>query len=108
MSFEKKQAMVLAHKVLGVASMGFVPSERLASEAMEQMKRLQSQGDCVAPDAIRALAAIRERALPGQKICQLGMNQIMEALRPLQMQERAERQALRESAQASQYRPVGG
>lgn len=93
----KRDALVLTQKVIGLANMGLMASERIVDEATSNMEQLQSAGECIAPDAIQALNALKMRALPGQTICSAAREQISVVLKPLQIQAREERRAQRET-----------
>lgn len=97
-ALSKKDTLVLAHKVIGTADMGFMASERIAREALTGVEALHKQGQCVAPDAIEVLRALQMRALPGQQACRRAIEQIGQSLRPIQLEERAQRKAMREAA----------
>jgi hypothetical protein len=109
-ALSKKDALVLAHKVIGTADMGFMASERISRQALVEIESLHKLGQCVAPDAIAVLRTLQMRALPGQQACRRAIEQIGQTLRPIQMEERAQRRALREaqSGQVSRQGQSGG
>lgn len=98
MQMSKKDALVLTQKVIGLANMGLLASDRIVIEARSNMQALEQTGQCIAPEALKALDALKMRALPGQALCKTAKDQISEYLAPIQAQDRSERVRQRESA----------
>lgn len=106
MQLSKKDALVLTQKVIGLANMGLMASDRIVEEARSNMRVLEQTGQCIAPEAAKALDALKMRALPGQALCKQAKDQVHQHLAPIQAEDRAERVRQREAAAFIQ-RPRG-
>lgn len=91
MQLTKKDALILTQKVIGLADMGLMASDRLVEEARANMQALEQAGECIAPEASKALDALKMRALPGQAMCKTAKAQVHKYLGPILAEARAER-----------------
>jgi hypothetical protein len=98
MQLNKKEALVLAQKVIGLANMGLLASDRIVDEARSNMQALEQAGECIAPEAAKALNALKMRALPGQALCHKAKDQLNDFLAPILAEARAERVRQRNAA----------
>lgn len=106
MQLSKKEALVLTQKVIGLANMGLMASDRIVGEARDNMRVLEQTGQCIAPEAVKALDALKMRALPGQALCKQAKDQVHEYLGPILADYRAERVRQRNASTLAQ-RPRG-
>lgn len=97
--------LTLAQKILGLANLGMLASDTLIPAARTRLEKLHEAGQCVAPEAIKALSALEIRALPSQALCKAGMAEIGDRLKPLMQEARAARRAAQ--VEVNRERPRG-